>query len=158
VANGLERFQYGSLGLQVRCRELAERDPNCSRGLRLYDNDSPLAQTRTQGTATAFAIDRWYTLDLQVAGDRLVGRLYDDYDNRKLLEQVEFTLHGVDDHHHAGMIARDKGERTDWFQAGVRVSAKRRSVANGVSGKENVTVSFRRVLFVFPLAIRAPTG
>jgi hypothetical protein len=70
-------------------------------------------------------------------GDRLIGRLYNDYDNRKLLEQVEFTLYSIDDHLHAGMIARDKGDRADWFQTGVRASSRPNSVTNGVSGEQS---------------------
>ena len=117
----------GYVGLCVRsdggganARGLNLRMQPGSRGLRLYNNDSPLAQTRTLEPAHSFAVNIWYTLDLEVKGDRLIGRLYNDYDNGKLLEQVEFTLHSIDDDHQAGMIARDKGERADWFQAGVR--------------------------------------
>lgn len=91
-----------------------------SPGLHLYNNDSPLSQNRTYGPATVFAINTWYTLDLQVEGNQLVGRLYDDDDNRTIIEQVEFTLSSIDDRHWAGMIAGDKGERASWFQKGVR--------------------------------------
>jgi hypothetical protein len=91
-----------------------------SPGLQLYHNDSPLAQTRSHGSATSFALETWFILDLEVDGLRLVGRIYDDHDNRTLLEQVEFTLPSLTENHHAGIIARDKGERADWFQAGVR--------------------------------------
>ncbi len=88
-------------------------------GLRLCNNDLPLAQTRTHGTATGFVINTWYILDLQVEGNQLIGRLFDDYDNRKLLEQVEVALLSTDDRHCAGILARDKGERADWFQSKV---------------------------------------
>lgn len=59
-----------------------------SRSLRLYNNDSPLAQTRTLEPAHEFILHAWYTIDLQVKGDRLVGRLCSDYNGRTLLEQV----------------------------------------------------------------------
>ena len=91
-----------------------------SRGLRLYNNDSPLAQTRTLEPAHEFAVNTWYTLDLQVKGDRLIGRLCWDYNGRTLLEQVEAKLLSSDDRRWAGLLARDKGERADWFQSGVR--------------------------------------
>lgn len=91
-----------------------------SPGLQLYHNDSPLAQTRSHGAATPFALDTWFTLDLEVDGLRLIGRRYDDQDSRTLLEQVEVTLPALAGHRHAGILARDKGERADWFQAGLR--------------------------------------
>ena len=53
-------------------------------------------------------------------GLRLAGRLHDDQDSRTLLEQVEYALPAIAGHNHAGILARDKGERADWFQAGVR--------------------------------------
>ncbi len=93
-------------------------------GLRLCNNDLPLVQTRTHGASTGFSINAWYILDLQVEGDQLIGRLYDDYDNRKLLEQVEVGLPGIDDRRYAGMIARDKGERADWFQSKVQLTTR----------------------------------
>jgi len=93
-------------------------------GLQLYHNNSPLAQTRSHGPATPFALDTWFTLELEVDGLRLFGRLYDDQDSRKLLEQVEVTLPALTEHCHAGILARDKGERADWFQAGVRPQHK----------------------------------
>ena len=88
----------GHVGLCVRsdaadnARGLNLRIQPGNPGLRLYNNDSPLAQTCTHGTATDFAINTWYTVDLQVEGDQLIGRLYDDYNGRTLLEQVEVTL------------------------------------------------------------------
>jgi inosine-uridine nucleoside N-ribohydrolase len=90
-----------------------------SRGLRLYNNDMPLDQVRTLDPAHDFAINTWYTIDLQVTGDKLVGRLCSDYNGRTLLEQVELTLPGIDDRRWAGLIARDTGERASWFQKGV---------------------------------------
>lgn len=84
-----------------------------SPGLQLFLNDSPLAQTRSHGPATPFALDNWFTLDLEVDGLRLAGRLYDDQDGRTLLEQVEFALPANAGHSHAGILARDKGERAD---------------------------------------------
>jgi hypothetical protein len=94
-----------------------------NRGLRLYNNDSPLAQTLTLEPAHEFAVNTWYTLDLQVKGDRLIGQLCWDYNGRTLLEQVEAKLPSIDDRRWAGMIARDKGERASWFQKGVRQPA-----------------------------------
>jgi purine nucleosidase len=91
-----------------------------SRGLRLYNNDSPLAQTRTLEPAHEFILHTWYTIDLQVKGDQLIGRLCSDYNGRTLWEQVEVTLPSIDDRRYAGLIARDKGERASWFQKGVR--------------------------------------
>ncbi len=91
-----------------------------SRGLRLYNNDSPMAQTRTLEPAHEFAVNTWYTLDLQVKGDLLIGRLCWDYNGQTLFEQVEAKLPGIDDRRWAGLIARDKGERASWFQKGVR--------------------------------------
>ena len=132
----------GYVGLCVRsdagdnARGLNLRIQPGNPGLRLYNNDSPLAQTRTHGTATDFAINTWYTLDLQVEGDQLIGRLYDDYNGRTLLEQVEVTLASSDDRRYAGMIARDKGERADWFQSVVGASEKKRATI-GVGGKKS---------------------
>jgi len=105
-------------------------------GLRLYNNDSSLVQNRAYGPASAFALNTWYTLDLQVEGDQLVGRLYDDEEGQTIIEQVEFTLPSVDDRRWAGLIARDQGERANWFQSGVRASSRRNSLTNGVSGRQ----------------------
>jgi len=117
----------GYVGLCVRsdgggdnARGLNLRIEPGRRGLQLYNNDSPLAQTRTLEPAHAFAVNIWYTLDLQVKGNRLIGRLCWDYNGRTLLEQVEVTLPSIDDRRWAGLIARDKGERAGWFQKGVR--------------------------------------
>ena len=117
----------GYVGLCVRsdggganARGLNLRIQPGSPGLRLCNNDSPLAQTRTLEPAHRFAVNIWYTFDLQVKGDRLIGRLYWDYNGRTLLEQVEAKLPSIDDRRWAGLIARDKGERADWFQSGVR--------------------------------------
>ncbi len=93
-----------------------------SRGLRLYNNDMPLDLVRTLDPAHDFAINTWYTIDLQVIGDKLVGRLCSDYNGRTLLEQVELTLPVINDRHWAGLIARDKGERASWFQKGIQYS------------------------------------
>ncbi len=114
-----------ALGLNLRIKpgSLSLRPKPGIPGLHLYNNDSPLSQNRTYGPATVFAINTWYTLDLQVEGNLLVGRLYDDDDNRTLLEQVEFRLPSIDDHRWAGLIARDRGERASWFQKGVRQPA-----------------------------------
>ncbi len=98
-----------------------------TRGLRLYNNDTPLEQFRSLEPAHEFAINTWYTLDLQVRGNQLIGRLCCDYNGRTLLEQVEVTLSSIDDHHWAGLIARDKGERASWFQAG---DGKRKVISN----------------------------
>ncbi len=116
----------GYAGLCVRsdaganARGLNMRIQPGSQGLRLYNNDSLLAQARTLEPAHAFAINTWYTIDLQVVGDQLIGRLCSDYNGRTLLEQVEVTLPNIDDRRWAGLIARDKGERASWFQKGVR--------------------------------------
>jgi inosine-uridine nucleoside N-ribohydrolase len=127
-----------ALGLNLRIQpgSLSQRPQPGSSGLRLYNNDAPLSQNRTYGPATVFAINTWYTLDLQAEGNQLIGRLYDDDDNRTIIEQVEFRLSSVGDRRWAGMIASDKGERANWFQSGVRASARRNSVSNGASGKE----------------------
>jgi hypothetical protein len=57
-----------ALGLNLRIQpgSLSQRPQPGSPGLRLYNNDSPLSQNRTYGPATVFAINTWYTLDLQV--------------------------------------------------------------------------------------------
>ena len=113
----------GYVGLCVRsdagdhARGLNLRIKSSVSGLRVFQDDLPLPQARTQGTATVFATDTWYTLDLQVEGNRLIGRLYGDYDGRTLLEQVEVMLPRIDDRQNAGLIASGKGERADWFQA-----------------------------------------
>jgi len=113
-----------SLGLNLRIHpgSRALRPQPGSPGLRLYSNESPLSQDRTYGSATVFAINTWYILDLQVEGNRLVGRLYDDHDGQTIIEQVESRLSSIDDRRWAGLIARDKGERAGWFQKGVRHS------------------------------------
>jgi sialidase-1 len=94
------------------------------RGLRLYDNDQPLRHTPFQEPAHEFALNTWYTLDLQVHGDRLIGRLCSDENGRTVLEQIQVTLPSVGDRRHAGLIARGNGERASWFQQGVRQSAE----------------------------------
>jgi hypothetical protein len=98
--------------------------PGSRAGLQLYKNESPLPQHRTYGSPTVFAINTWYTIDLQADGNQLIGRLYEDYDSQTLLEQVEALLPGIDDLYWAGLIARDKGERASWFQKGLRQHAK----------------------------------
>jgi len=118
----------GYIGLCVRsdagagneARGLNLRIRPGSPGLQLYHNDSPLDQTRSHGQPTSFTTRTWFTVDLEVDGLRLVGRLFDDHDNRILLEQVEFNLPSLAEHRHAGILARDQGERADWFQFGVR--------------------------------------
>jgi inosine-uridine nucleoside N-ribohydrolase len=90
-------------------------------GLRLYENDTPIAgQRRTIGTATAWALNGWYVIELEVQGTVLVGRLYDDYTEAKVLEEVQATLVSVAQRTFAGLIAHDTLERADWFQSGVR--------------------------------------
>ena len=94
-------------------------------GLRLYQNNSALPQTRTLGVPTAFTTRTWYTIDLQAEAHRVIGRLYDALDNAVLLEQVECTLPDEAERQHAGFIARGNGERADWFQFGVRQAASK---------------------------------
>ena len=116
----------GYVGLCVRsdagakARGLNLRIHPGEQGLRLYNNDTPLEQFRSLEPAHEFALNTWYTLDLQVKGNRLIGRLCCDYNGRTILEQVEVTLPSIDDHSWVGLIARDKGERAGWFQSGVR--------------------------------------
>jgi len=90
-------------------------------GLRLYENDTSITtQTRTIGSATAWALNRWYVIELEVQGTALVGRLYDDDTQAQVLEEVQATLVSVAQRTFAGLIAHDTLERADWFQSGVR--------------------------------------
>jgi hypothetical protein len=100
------------LGIQLRMQ------PN-GPGLRLSTHGAALPQTRTLGGPTPFATRTWYTIELQADGERIIGRLYDDADNARLLEQVECVLSDNLNGQHAGLIARGNGERADWFQFGV---------------------------------------
>jgi hypothetical protein len=102
-------------------------------GLRLYDGTTALPQTRSHGQPTAFTTRTWFTIELQIQGERVIGRLYDDSDNARLLEQVEGRLpHHTQGRRHAGLIARGNGERADWFQSGQRPPAfKSASAKNG---------------------------
>ena len=90
-------------------------------GLRLYENDTSIAtQTRTIGSATNWKLNQWYVIELEVQGTSLVGRLYDDDTEAKVVEEVQATLDSVAQRTFAGLIARDTHERADWFQSGVR--------------------------------------
>jgi hypothetical protein len=90
-------------------------------GLRLYENDTSITtQTRTIGSATAWALNRWYVIELEVQDTALVGRLYDDDTQAQVLEEVQATLVSVAQRTFAGLIAHDTLERADWFQSGVR--------------------------------------
>lgn len=82
--------------------------------------DQSLRHTPFQEPAHEFALNTWYSLDLQFHGDRLIGRLCSDENGRTVLEQIQVTLPSVGDRHYAGLIARDKGERASWFQKGFR--------------------------------------
>jgi hypothetical protein len=74
-------------------------------------------------SATAWAWNRWYVIELDVQGTTLVGRLFDDRTEATAREEVRATLGSLAQRTLVGMIARDTMERADWFQSGVRKPA-----------------------------------
>jgi hypothetical protein len=68
-------------------------------------------------------LNQRYVIELDGQGTALVGRLYDDFTEAKVLDEVQANFASVGQRTFAGMIAHDNIERTDWFESGVRQPA-----------------------------------